>query len=851
MRRLVLSLLAVSFMLTAAPALADYPTDCLGLDTPSGTDCGDINTIGCCDDTNRVVWCDGGSLYCIDCPSGDKTCGWSVDAGFYDCSDTATEDPSGENPISCVAAPDTCGDATCQDGAGGETCANCPEDCGCTGDDVCHAGVCCTPSCDGKVCGDDGCGGSCGTCDTGMVCSDEFACVPPEETCSSVQDVVCDDVLEGDNTDGSNVIASACGSWETAGPEVIYAFTATVDDTLMLTMEETGGVDHDLGLMENYCTEVACLGSGDTGMNMEVTAGKTYYIVVDGYTAEDIGTFTLTVGCQSTCVPQCEGKQCGDDGCGGTCGETECTGFCVEGVCYADGGCGVSGDAGCGGCDCEACVCELDPFCCGNDDAGEGTWDEYCQYSCLNDCGGCGLAANCGDGSCLGAENCNNCGADCGCTGDGEVCTAAGECCVPNCDGKVCGDDGCGGSCGTCDAGLACNAEGQCVEAMLAECKGLNEPSGADCMGLTETGCCDSLGRTLWCQDGALYCIDCAANNPSCGWSADAGWYDCGTDGSEDPTGANPYACESMTCDPACEAGYKCVDGECVVCTPDCAGKTCGNDGCGGSCGTCDAGSSCNASGQCVSDSDQCLGFGEPSAADCGDVSEAGCCDAGRLYYCYEGALYCADCGGTGNPSCGWNAENMYYDCGTDGSGDPTGVNPLECPTMTCTPDCAGKTCGDDGCGGNCGTCDAGMACQEGACVACEASCGGMECGDDGCGGTCGICAAGFSCEAGQCVEEGTCTPDCGGKTCGDDGCGGSCGTCNAGFTCTLGQCVEGTVDTDVISGDDTVDPGTGTDSGGGSSCSTSTTGHPSTLVLFGLMLLGLAVLRRTSYTRG
>jgi hypothetical protein len=33
--------------------------------------------------------------------------------------------------------------------------------------------------------------------------------------------------------------------------------------------------------------------------------------------------------------------------------------------------------------------------------------------------------------------------------------------CVPNCEGKVCGDDGCGGLCGTCNNGYYCNI-GQC-----------------------------------------------------------------------------------------------------------------------------------------------------------------------------------------------------------------------------------------------------------------------------------------------------------------------------------------------------------------------------------------------------
>ena len=34
--------------------------------------------------------------------------------------------------------------------------------------------------------------------------------------------------------------------------------------------------------------------------------------------------------------------------------------------------------------------------------------------------------------------------------------------CIPDCFGKVCGDDGCGGVCGTCDVGFFCNASNVC-----------------------------------------------------------------------------------------------------------------------------------------------------------------------------------------------------------------------------------------------------------------------------------------------------------------------------------------------------------------------------------------------------
>jgi hypothetical protein len=52
---------------------------------------------------------------------------------------------------------------------------------------------------------------------------------------------------------------------------------------------------------------------------------------------------------------------------------------------------------------------------------------------------------------------------------------------------------------------------------------------------------------------------------------------------------AGPTNPMQFTC---CTAPSTCQAGVCR-CTPNCAGKTCGDDGCGGSCGTCGTGQSC------------------------------------------------------------------------------------------------------------------------------------------------------------------------------------------------------------------------------------------------------------------
>jgi len=98
-----------------------------------------------------------------------------------------------------------------------------------------------------------------------------------------------------------------------------------------------------------------------------------------------------------------------------------------------------------------------------------------------------------------------------------------------------------------------------------------------------------------------------------------------------------------------------------TVCTPSCAGKTCGTDGCGGSCGSCTYPLYCNSIYQCVTSA--CI-------PDC----------AGKA------------CGGDG---CGGS-------CGQCGIGKYCTASQT-CFANACTPNCYGQACGaSDGCGGVC-----------------------------------------------------------------------------------------------------------------------------------------------------
>jgi hypothetical protein len=145
------------------------------------------------------------------------------------------------------------------------------------------------------------------------------------------------------------------------------------------------------------------------------------------------------------CLIDCEGRECGDDGCGGQCGscpmaaplcidhlcQTECLANCLGKQC---------GDDGCNGL-CGTCPQES-PDCI----------DGLCTTACLPDC----VGKECGDDGCGGS--CGTCPAAAPLC-EGFICHVV---CQPDCLGKSCGDDGCGGLCGQCPEALPMCDAGVC-----------------------------------------------------------------------------------------------------------------------------------------------------------------------------------------------------------------------------------------------------------------------------------------------------------------------------------------------------------------------------------------------------
>ncbi|MBM4353862.1 MAG: hypothetical protein FJ109_08710, partial [Deltaproteobacteria bacterium] len=253
--------------------------------------------------------------------------------------------------------------------------------------------------------------------------------------------------------------------------------------------------------------------------------------------------------CQAggTCyVPACAGKECGTDPMGFACGNCPAGKVCEEGLgkCLSlPEPCLPKSKPGCGGCDCEACVCGKYPNCCTEN------WDIFCVAACEVGCGfDCSPCPE--KPSCEGIECGKFCGLECGKCDKGKVCSY-GKCCAPSCAGKVCGSDGCGGQCGTCPGTDECEA-GQCV-ACKPKCAG-KECGGDGCGG--ECGTCP--------QDAE--CVSGVCKKQSC---FDA----CG--------GQSVFDC---WCDAACMQYGDCCPDVCLECPEICGETGCQKIGAEGCC---------------------------------------------------------------------------------------------------------------------------------------------------------------------------------------------------------------------------------------------------------------------------
>jgi hypothetical protein len=254
----------------------------------------------------------------------------------------------------------------------------------------------CKASCSGKVCGSDGCGGSCGSCSGNNTCNaGQCSSASFPGTCTTAY-VITNEIAAfnfsgqliktGDTSIGINNIIPLCNLQSTASEQIykivntygsfvgiearVTALNGDVEglDTVLQLIEVNPAThpNPDVGCLESNGKPFFCVACSDDssppgGLSSRITwsmrAGYYYYLVVDGYSAAQVGPYKLTMTFTPGCTMACGGKYCGDSGCNGvqcgTCGAglaCSVSNVCAPFPCVPDCSNGRQcGDDGCGG----------------------------------------------------------------------------------------------------------------------------------------------------------------------------------------------------------------------------------------------------------------------------------------------------------------------------------------------------------------------------------------------------------------------------------------------------------------------------------------------------------------------
>jgi hypothetical protein len=604
----------------------------------------------------------------------------------------------------------------------------------------------CVGSCDGKICGGDGCGGTCGSCVEGEGCDPTGQCLLyadlPGNTCDNpVQLTTAPMAISGETTAASNDFSFNAGDCpDFPSPrggmsnDRVHVFTAEVAGVYTFSLDATfDTVLYVIG--ECADAEGTCKGAADTVNQTEyvlvsLQAGETVFAVVDGWSDYSNTNGEYTLGISEPCTPTCQGKTCGDDGCGSTCGACQAGYMCSDvQACEADdlepgnvcfnpffipsapyevtgstdgfnanyffGGTSCPGESyGMGSASNDVAYRFTAPFTATYTFRLMGDFDSllYVVDDCFDIDATCHGASDLYNGAeesvavsmvagqtvfvlVDGFSNASNF--------KGSYTLTVDEPCIPSCAGKQCGGDGCGATCGECVGKDICDADGVCLDAASIPGNVCENPfsiaAGASVSGDTTTG-------------SNAFSFD---NNACLGASTAKGG------ASRDLV----YRFEA----PA-DAVYEVTlvsDFDAVIYVAE----------------------------QCDDVTETCLAGVDNAIL--GDETLSFTAAAGQDYFIVVD---------------GWSNSSDLYGTYTLTVAEP------------CVQLCAGKVCGPDGCGQSCGTCPGFETCNnDGQCEACEPDCDDKVCGADGCGGDCGLCGDGEGCtDQGQCSGSASCAGSCG-----------------------------------------------------------------------------------------
>jgi len=467
--------------------------------------CGDGTREGAeqCDDGNTAAG-DGCSATCT--TELTMSCGNGAVEGTEQCDDGGTAGGDGCSATCQTESPMLCGNGAVD---GGETCDDsnttsgdgCSSSCQTETPAGCGNGAVVTPeTCDdGNTAAGDGCSGLC-TEEPGYICTgmpSTCAMATPAGTCAAPYIVnftntagVLIGTATGDTTASTNQVPMAtCSGIDAttgAGKDHVYRFTTTDVRDVSVSVTSTNMFDTVVRVLAAPCdpaTDVdeytgadGCDDEYPSDELLEYTAlpAGTYYVVIDGYAAADVGSYSFTVTARPTlcgngaidpisAIPMTFDEICDDgdlmsgDGCNARCEEepgytcttappaaSVCTQTCGNSVIDAGETCDDGATVNGNGCN---SVCQTEPgyICTGA--------PSTCMLACGN--GMLNPGETCDDGDAIGADGCS---ATCQ-TEPGFVCTGTPSACTLTCgnslidaneecdDGNAASGDRCSANC--------------------------------------------------------------------------------------------------------------------------------------------------------------------------------------------------------------------------------------------------------------------------------------------------------------------------------------------------------------------------------------------------------------------
>lgn len=539
-----------------------------------------VNTLGCgvcilpgdCCEPGLAAGCEDTPCQECVCVVDDVCCLVAWDSTCVDVAATTCNDACGCAPTCCDTASDEpgCNDPACEscvcdidsfccDIAWDDICValanlECPGECGC---EVVLPGDCCEvnpsggPGCLDEVCQTCACDIDPFCCevswDANCVelaetdCQAECGCVPPPQgDCCSVSE----------NPGCSEATCEQCvctidpfccdAAWDDVCVSEALSECPTecqCPTTQGCCQENSFGLP---GCNQPICQDCVCTFDSfccdvawDSGCVVEAETTCNVFCGCVPPPQGDCCTESEAPGCTN---PTCEACVCNLDAfCCDTAWDTICVAE-AEVDCAADCNCAPAPNDCCvthesGGCDepdCEACVCTIDLFCCAV------SWDEVCAAAALFDCGPVCTCSEVLGGSCCAPNAQGNPGCN----------EAACESCVCATDAFCCDvfyDDNCS-TIATFQCTAVCTCAGQdCCEPSPTAESGCNDVSCETCVCLIDSFCCDA----AWDDVCANLALSSCASSCTCAPPIPG---DCCEANPDDLAGCDDPGCEACVC---------------------------------------------------------------------------------------------------------------------------------------------------------------------------------------------------------------------------------------------------------------------------------------------------------------